>query len=189
MLIVRGFAQGVATAQLARELGCDRSELLNLRHRLQDLAFRNRDRMPLDDKVLEADEAYQNAGKKGVPHTDPEDPSRRRANKAGGHGTWENDRPPVCGVVGRESGEVRLTVMEWSDGETLQRVVMRATWPMVTVNTDECQVYNGLPAMGRFRPKVCHADRDWARDDDGDGVRDIHVNTLKGLWTRVSAHF
>src|SRR3954454_22913230 len=62
VLIVRGVAQGVSTAQLARELECDRSELWNLRHRLQDLAFRNRDRMPLDDKVLEADEAYQNAG-------------------------------------------------------------------------------------------------------------------------------
>jgi transposase-like protein len=67
VLIVRGFAQGVSTAQLARELECDRSELLNLRHRLPDLAFRNRDRMPLDDKVLEADEADQNAGEKRGP--------------------------------------------------------------------------------------------------------------------------
>ena len=65
VLIVRGFAQGVPTAQLARELDCDRSELLELRHRLQDAACRNRDRMPLDDEVLEADEAYQNAGEKG----------------------------------------------------------------------------------------------------------------------------
>ena len=64
VLIVRGVAQGVPTAQLARELDCDRSELLALRHRLQDLAYRNRDRMPLDDQVLEVDEAYQNAGEK-----------------------------------------------------------------------------------------------------------------------------
>jgi len=64
VLIIRGFAQGVPTAQLARELGCDRSELLSLRHRLQGLAFRNRDIMPLDDRVLEADETYQNAGEK-----------------------------------------------------------------------------------------------------------------------------
>ena len=71
LLIVRGIAQGVPTAQLARELECDRSELLNLRHRLQDLAFRNRDRMPLDDTVLEADEAYQNAGEKRRPASRP----------------------------------------------------------------------------------------------------------------------
>jgi transposase-like protein len=64
VLIVRGFAQGVPTAQLARELECDRSELLALRHRFQDAAYRNRDRRPLDDEILEADEAYQNAGEK-----------------------------------------------------------------------------------------------------------------------------
>jgi transposase len=86
-------------------------------------------------------------------------------------------------VVGRESGHVRLTVTEGSDGETLERVVMRATWPMVAVNTDEWGGYNGLPAMGRSRPTVCHADREWARDDDGDGIREVHVNTLEGLWT------
>ena len=86
-------------------------------------------------------------------------------------------------MVGRESGQLRLTVTERSDGETLQRVVMRATWPMVAVNTDEWQGYNGLPAMGRERPTVCHADHEWARDDDGDGVREVHVNTLEGLWT------
>lgn len=64
VLILRGFAQGVPTAQLARELGCDRVELLRFRHRLQDLAYWNRDREPLDDQVVEADEAYQNAGEK-----------------------------------------------------------------------------------------------------------------------------
>jgi transposase len=118
-----------------------------------------------------------------VPHTNPADPPRRRGNKARGHGSWDNDRPPVCGVVGRESGHVRLSVTERSDGETLERVVMRASWPMVTVNTDEWGGYNGLPGMGRTRPTVCHADREWARDDDGDGVREVHVNTLEGLWT------
>ena len=64
VLIVRGFAQGVPTAQLARELGCDRSELLDFRHRLREAACRGLDRTPLSDRVLEADEAYQNAGEK-----------------------------------------------------------------------------------------------------------------------------
>jgi transposase-like protein len=64
MLILRGFAQGVPTAQLARELGCDRKELLTLRHRLQHLAWRFRGQWRLDDPVVEADELYQNAGEK-----------------------------------------------------------------------------------------------------------------------------
>jgi hypothetical protein len=53
---------------------------------------------------------YQNAGEKGRKHADPDDPPRRRANKVKGHGTWDNDRPPIAGVVGRESGKIRLGV-------------------------------------------------------------------------------
>jgi transposase-like protein len=64
VLILRGFAQGVPTAQLARELECDRKELLALRHRLQHLAWRFRDKSRLGDPVVEADEMYQNAGEK-----------------------------------------------------------------------------------------------------------------------------
>jgi len=27
--------------------------------------------------------------------------------------------------------------------------------------------------------------REWARDDDGDGVREVHDNTLEGLWAAL----
>jgi transposase-like protein len=64
VLIVRGVAQGVPTAPLARELDRGRSQLLDLRHRLQESAYAGRPRMPLDDTVLEADEMDQNAGEK-----------------------------------------------------------------------------------------------------------------------------
>jgi transposase-like protein len=63
--ILRGVAQGTPTAQRAREWGCNRKELLTLRHRLPERARINLDRNPLDDDVVEADEMYQNAGKKG----------------------------------------------------------------------------------------------------------------------------
>src|SRR5262245_44624727 len=66
---------------------------------------------------------------------------------------------------------------------SLDTVVRRASWPMVTVNTDEWCGYNGLPEMGRSRAAVCHVAGEWARDDDGDGIREVHVNTLAGLWT------
>jgi transposase len=26
---------------------------------------------------------------------------------------------------------------------------------------------------------------EWARDDDGDGIREVHVNTIEGMWTGV----
>src|SRR3954467_14129140 len=112
MLILRGFAQGVPTAQLARELGCDRKHLLELRRRMQGDATRWLDRNPLGDGAVEADEMYQNAGEKGIEPPDPDDPPRPRANSRRGHGTFANDRPPVAGVVGRESGAIRLEVVD-----------------------------------------------------------------------------
>ena len=37
--------------------------------------------------------------------------------------------------------------------------------------------------MHRLRSAACHAAGEWARDDDGDGVREVRCNTLEGLWT------
>ena len=64
LLTLRGIAQGVSTAQLARELGRHRGTLLDLRHRLQANAATRLDPTPLTDPVVEADEMYQNAGEK-----------------------------------------------------------------------------------------------------------------------------
>ena len=186
MLILRGFAQGVPTAQLARELGCDRKHLLELRRRMQDNATRWLDRNPLDDAVVEADEMYQNAGEKGISHDDPDDPPRRRANSRRGHGTFANDRPPVAGVVGRESGEVRLEVLESSGAEELDEVVAGSCLSGTTVNTDEWVGYSRVDGRhGRVHVTVDHSGpkRTWAIDADGDGVRETHCNTMEGIWT------
>jgi len=113
--ILQGFAQGTPTLHLAKELGIDRKHLLERRHKLQGFVENNCFRKPLPDNVVEADELYQNSGEKGVLHPDPEDPPRRRANKVRGHGTWDNDRPPILGIVGRESGQSRIEVKKTVD--------------------------------------------------------------------------
>lgn len=65
VLILRGICQGTPTAQLARELGCDRKHLLTLRHRLQGLALQAAQQMgPVAGSTTEADEMFQNAGEK-----------------------------------------------------------------------------------------------------------------------------
>ena len=84
MLILRGFAQGVSTAQLARELKAGRGHRLDLRHQCQAsvlAAAGHAKPLPPDspdspvppvpdprpDAVTEADEMYQNAGEKRRP--------------------------------------------------------------------------------------------------------------------------
>lgn len=81
IVILRGFTKGESTLSMSRELKVDYECLLNLRHAMQDLAFDRREEGRLPDLATESDEMYQNAGEKGILHSDPEDPPRRRANK------------------------------------------------------------------------------------------------------------
>ena len=124
-------------------------------------------------------------GKKGIPHPLPDDPPRRRANKVRGHGTWENDRPPVFGTVGRDSGRCRLRVGKTTDGESCLGFVKDTTVAKSTVNTDEWSGYSRVTENDRTHRTVCHTPgkRVWAKDLDGDGINEVHNNTMEGFWT------
>jgi transposase len=121
-------------------------------------------------------------GKKGERHADPLDPPRRRANKQRGHGTYDNDRPPIVGTGGRYRGQCRLRVRHHTDSKTLQQPVQGYTQQDPTCYTDEGQGYNRIK---RTPHTVGHGQKEWARDDDGDGIRGVHTNTIEGLWTTV----
>lgn len=183
VMIMRGFVQGIPTLHLAEELELDYGTLLERRHRIQRLGLEQLPTAPLPDEETEADEMFQNAGEKGKPHRDPNDPPRRRANKRRGLGTMENDRPPILGVAGRTSGQIRLTVCDNTQQATIQPQVEAHTEPTTTLYTDECSAYNHIAETGRGHATVCHSRKEWARDDDGDGVREVHCNTMEGDWT------
>ena len=72
---------------------------------------------------------FKMRGKKGDEHFDWFDPPRRRANKRRGRGTYENDRPPILGVIGRGSGQVRLRVVMNTKANTLKKHVHTFTLP------------------------------------------------------------
>jgi transposase len=119
-------------------------------------------------------------GKKSCEHFDPLDPPRRHANKRRGRGTYANDRPPVLGVIGRETGQVRLRVVLDTKASTLCPLVEQFTHPDALVYTDEYASYDPLK---RARITVCHGKNEWARDEDGDGWYETHTNTDEGMWT------
>jgi hypothetical protein len=54
--------------------------------------------------------------------------------------------------------------------------------PPAVVNTDDWRGYQRVAETGCRRASVCHAAGEWARDDEGDGGREIHVNTMEGMW-------
>jgi transposase-like protein len=72
VLVLRGIAKGDPTARLARELGLSRKQLHTLRHRIQANLNDNAPTGVMTGTAFEADELYQNAGKKKHAPSQPE---------------------------------------------------------------------------------------------------------------------
>lgn len=120
-------------------------------------------------------------GKKGDAHIDPADPPRRRGNAKPGHGTFANDRPPVFQIISRQTGEVRVIACDTANRATCQGLLGQLLPLGSTLYSDELSGYVGWPA--HFT--VCHSQKEYARDADGDGVREVHCNTCEGAHTAL----
>ena len=55
--------------------------------------------------------------------------------------------------------------------------------PGSEVHTDEYAIYNRLEQWGFEHKTVNHGQGEFARDDDGDGFCEVHVNTIEGIWS------
>ena len=88
----------------------------------------------------------------------------------------------MVGRVGRDSGKVRRRRVEQREGPPLCEPVEPFTTPDTHVYTDEWRAYN---RVDRPHAIVCHAQKEWARADDADGIREVHSNTVEGMWTLV----
>ena len=54
-----------------------------------------------------------------------------------------------------------------------------------TCYSDESKAYFHVATEVLDHRTVCHSAKEWARDDDGDGIREVHTNTIEGLWTEL----
>ena len=66
---------------------------------------------------------------------------------------------------------------------TIRPVIEATVAAGALVHTDEYDVYARLEGWGYGHETVCHARGEYARDDDGDGSCEVHVNTAEGLWS------
>jgi transposase len=66
---------------------------------------------------------------------------------------------------------------------TIKPVIAASVVPGTLIHTDEYDIYARLPAWGYGHKTVCHAHGEYARDDDGDGFCEVHVNTIEGFWS------
>jgi transposase len=63
---------------------------------------------------------------------------------------------------------------------TIKPVIEAAVAKDTLVHTDEYSVYARLEAWGHRHKTVCHGRGEYARDEDGDGFCEVHVNTMEG---------
>ncbi len=107
---------------------------------------------------------------------------RRRLRGKRGRGTLAGDKPPVLGLLQR-NGEVLICKLPNVQQVTIQPIITRSVASGSQVYTDEYDIYDRLPEWGYQHKKVNHSAGEYARDEDGDGFHEVHVNTLEGFWS------
>ena len=66
---------------------------------------------------------------------------------------------------------------------TIAPIITKTVSPGTLIYTDEYDIYARLEDWGYAHKSVCHAWGEYARDDDGDGFCEVHVNTMEGFWS------
>lgn len=135
--------------------------------------------------MVEADEVYIVAGHKGQPSkvSELERVARRRRLKgARGRGTLETEKPPVLGIVER-GGNLVIKMLPNVKQKTIEPIIKKHVKIDSVFYTDEYNIYSRLGQWGYKHKTVCHAKGEYARDEDGDGFCEVHVNTQEGIWS------
>lgn len=135
--------------------------------------------------MVEADEVYLVCGHKGQPQKVLQagrPPRRRRLKGPRGRGTLATEKPPVLGLVQR-GGQLALRLLGDVQQKTIKPIIQELVRPGTLMYTDEYNIYNRLRQWGYEHQSVCHAAGEYARDDDGDGFCEVHVNTQEGIWS------
>jgi transposase len=83
----------------------------------------------------------------------------------------------------QRTGEVLIRMLENVKQVTIGPLIQQTITEGSVVYTDEYDIYARLSEWGYDHRTVCHAKGEYARDDDGDGFCETHVNTLEGFWS------
>lgn len=83
----------------------------------------------------------------------------------------------------QRTGEVVIRMLADVQQATIAPLV-RATIALgSTVYTDEYDIYHRIPEWGYTHRTVCPSAGEYARDEDGGGFCEVHVNSLDGFWS------
>jgi transposase-like protein len=134
---------------------------------------------------VEFDELYVIAGHKGNPAAvlaAGRQGRRNRLKGVRGRGTLAKEKPPIFGMIER-GGQVVIRMLPNVQQATIHPIIEKTVATGSTAYTDEYNIYARLPGLGYGHKTVCHSRGEYARDEDGDGFCEVHVNTIEGFWS------
>jgi transposase-like protein len=94
----------------------------------------------------------------------------------------EQEKPPVFGMMER-GGHVVMPLVAHVKPKTMEPFLKDTMESGTLVYTDAYSMYARLERWGSAHKRVNHGRGAYARDDDGDGLCEVHVHTMAGLWS------
>jgi len=76
-----------------------------------------------------------------------------------------------------------IRMLENVKQKTIEPLIKSTIAAGTLINTDEYDIYARLAHWGYQHQSVCHGRGEYARDDDGNGFHEVHVNTMEGFWS------
>ena len=92
------------------------------------------------------------------------------------------EKPPVFGMIER-GGQVVIHLLAHVKQKTIEPFIKDPMESGTLVYTDEYSIYARLERGGYGHKSVNHGRGEYARDEDGDGFCEVHVNTMEGFWS------
>lgn len=176
---------GLSITQIAKELGLGVSDAHHICSTLRNGIVEQQEPKVLEGEV-EIDEMYLVSGHKGQTKEiskKKRKPRKRRLKGKRGRGTMADEKPPILGMVQR-GGDVQLRVLSNVKSATIRPMIEQWVSPKSTIYTDEYNIYNWLSDSCKYKHQVVrHGRGEFALDKDGDGIYEVHVNTMECVWS------
>ncbi len=174
----------ISNQQIAKELNLNKDDVQKMTSQLRQGIVNKKEPVLLEGEV-EFDEVYVVAGHKGQPDEVKKKGRKGRRNRikgSRGRGTLEKEKPPIFGMIQR-GGEVAIKMLQNVQQKTIEPIIKATVQPGTLVYTDEYNIYARLEQWGYGHKTVHHSIGEYARDEDGDGFHEVHVNTMEGFWS------
>lgn len=83
----------------------------------------------------------------------------------------------------QRGGQIVLNMLKNVQKVVIEPIIKATIKKGSLIYTDEYAIYSSLKKLGFSHKTVNHGNGEFARDEDGDGFCEVHVNTIEGAWS------